>query len=152
MAAIDYKKEDLTDAFIEEITPLLMAHKDELCLYDDFDFEPDWGTYKVLATAGVLAIFTARVSGVLIGYSVYAVHPNLHYKSRLHAIQDVLYISPEYRGKLMGLKLIRYADSVMKYEGVHLVTHHVKASNDFGPMLVRIGYELGDKLYNRRLN
>ncbi len=129
-----------------------MAHKEEIALYDDFDFNPDWAAYRFLATAGMLKVFTARQEGVLIGYAAYAIHQNLHYRDRKHAVQDVLYLDPDYRGKMMGVRLIKYADDVLMHDGVHLVSHHVKVKNDFGPLLERIGYHLVEKIYERRLD
>ncbi|MCK4714577.1 MAG: GNAT family N-acetyltransferase [Candidatus Aenigmarchaeota archaeon] len=152
MSSVSYSEELLTDAFIAEITPLLLAHKDELCLYDDFEFDPDWEGYKLLFGLGQLKVITAREDGKLIGYAAYAIHQNCHYRGRKHAIQDVLYIAPEYRGNMMGVRLIKYSDDILKHEGVHLVSHHVKVKNDFGPLLERIGYQLAEKIYERRLN
>ena len=147
-----YERAILTDTLIAEMTPLLMAHKDEICLYEDFVFNPDWDLYKYLESNNTLRIFTARENGVLIGYAGYSVEHNLHYSDVLHASQDVLYLKPDRRGAMVGVKLIKYADEQLAQMGVKLVSHHVKVNNDFGPLLERMGYNLAEKIYERRLD
>lgn len=149
---VTYAEEKLTDEFIEEWTPLLVQHKEEICLHEDFDYAPAWGTYKRMSEMGMLKLYTAREEGRLIGYTLFQVAPNLHYSMVLHAVQDVVYLHPDYRGKLVGVKLIKYSDDKLRGFGVKLVSQHVKCNNDFGPMLERIGYVQAEKIYERRLD
>jgi len=147
-----YKEEIFDDNLINEMLPLLVKHKDEICLYEDFDLDPDWGAYKRLQELGMFKIFTARNEDKLIGYVAFAIHHNLHYRARKHAVQDVLYLDPTHRGRMMGVKLIKFADDVLRDNGVHLVSQHVKIKHDFSPLLEYIGYEQVEKIYERRLN
>ena len=68
------------------------------------------------------------------------------------ASQDVLFLAPEHRKGRLGMKLIDYADSMLRREGVQVVAQHVKAAHNFGPLLERLGYELQDLIYTRRLD
>ena len=147
-----YQQEFLTDTFIGEVTPLLELHRDELCLYDDFVLNPNWKAYQMLEEMGHFVIYTAREEGKLIGYAAYAIHQNLHYNNRKHAVQDVIFISKDRRGRLAGIGLIKFADKELTEQGVHLVSHHVKLHNDFGPLLMKLGYGLAEYIYERRLN
>jgi GNAT superfamily N-acetyltransferase len=146
-----------------EIMPLLVRHKDEIAHFKDIELNPDVEAYNRCEEQGVLRCFTARsmcasyesgelMPGVLVGYAVYFVRPNPHFKDSLQASQDVLFILPEYRRGRIGLRLIEFADQVMKAEGVQAVYQHVKVKHDFSPLLERLGYELVDRLYARRLD
>lgn len=140
-----------------EIMPLLRRHWEEIAHYQDIKLEPDVQAYCAAEDANMLRCYTARDARVpytneLVGYSIYFVRPNIHYSSSKQAVQDVLYLAPEYRGAKVGSGLIGYADEQLKAEGVQAVYHHVKLKQDFGPLLEHMGYELVDKVYGKRLD
>lgn len=145
-----FAKEKLNDV-INEITPLLHDHYKEIAHYQDIELKPDWGKYKTLEENGTLRIYTARNSeGILIGYAVFMVIKNIHYRDSLQALQDILFIRRENRGS--GGRLIKWCDEQLKAEGVQVVYHHVKAAHNFGPLLERMGYSLVDLIYAKRLD
>jgi GNAT superfamily N-acetyltransferase len=137
-----------------EIEPLLRAHYLEIAHFQDIPLNPDFDRYVRAERAGALRIYTARRNTDLVGYAIYFVQPHLHYSGSLQAQQDVLYLTPETRKGGAGLWLIRYADQELASEGVQVVIQHVKARPDlnFGPLLERLGYELMDHLYVKRLD
>lgn len=138
------------DLFVE-ISPLLETHFQEIARYKDIELDPDFVGYDLMEARGSLRVFTARLEdGRLIGYAIYFVSPNLHYRKSLQAVQDVLFIHPAHRG--CGARLIRDADRELAKEGVQLVYHHVKCAHDFGPLLERMGYEQVEKIFARRLD
>jgi hypothetical protein len=172
---IHFAREPLTDALWAEAMPLLQAHKDEIAHYPDLKLEPDIALYQANDAAGVLRCFTARMAGVfsvtparklndgesfewcesvanpLVGYALYFVRANPHYKSSVQAVQDVIYLDPSVRGGT-GYKFIAWCDAQLASEGVQAVYHHVKAAHDFGKLLQRQGYELVDLIYAKRLD
>lgn len=138
------------EAVLDEIRPLLAAHWEEIAHFRDFALDPAWDEYAKAQERGALRIFTARYSGHLVGYLIYVVGPGLHYKSTLQAIQDIYFVTEQYRGGL-GRRLLRFAEACLKEEGVKVTYQHVKAAHNFGPMLERQGYELVDLIYGKRL-
>lgn len=136
----------------KEVIPLLFAHWKEIAHYDDIKLEPDWESYRALNEAGILKVFTVRTTNarVLIGYSVFFVKNNLHYKSSKQAVQDILFIHKDYRGT--GRHFIRWCDQQLKADGIQVVYHHVKKAHNFGPLLERMDYELVDLIYAKRLD
>lgn len=147
-----FARESVSDV-MSEIEPLLRAHYEEVSFYKDIPLQPDFDRYVQAEKSGALRVFTARVNTDLVGYAVYFVQPNLHYSSSLQAQQDILYIHPSHRKGGAGIWLIRHADEQLAAEGVQVVIQHVKARADlnFGPLLERLGYELMDHLYTKRL-
>lgn len=147
-----YQLEPITSLW-DEILPLVKAHYHEVAHYQDIELAPDFDQYDALDQAGILRAYTARVDGVLIGYAIFMVKRNLHYSRSLQAIQDVLFILPEYRKNGVGAGLILHCDMELDKLGAEVVYHHVKVKPelDFSPLLERIGYELIDKIYGKRM-
>ena len=134
---------------LEEIKPLLERHWEEIATYKDMPLDPDYPAYLVAEDRDRVRVFTARVDGVLVGYGVFFVG-NLHYKSSRIATQDILFVAPEYRGKMVGFRLIRFCDEQLRGEGIQVIYQHVKLAHDFGPMLGRIGYQPVETIHARR--
>lgn len=131
--------------------PLLEKHYHEIAHYKDIELDPDFEQYEKLEQIGALRMFIARdEQEFIVGYAVYFIRHNIHYKSSLQALQDVLFIDPDKRG--FGAKFILWCDQQLKAEGVQIVYHHVKSAHNFGAMLERIGYRLVDLIYTRRLD
>lgn len=147
-----YSLEPVTLELCEELLPLLVKHYKEVAHYQDIELDPDFDAYMAMDKAGILRVFTARRGRELIGYSIYILKRNAHYKGSLQALQDILFIDPKKRG--FGAKFILWCDQKLKAEGVQVVYHHVKVKPElnFGPMLERFGYELIDQVYGRRLD
>lgn len=148
---MNFKREPLTSELFHEVMPLLEKHYHEIAHYKDIDLDPDIEQYLKLEEIGAIRCFIARDElEVMVGYAVYFIRHNIHYKSSLQALQDVIYIDPERRG--FGAQFILWCDEQLKAEGVQIVYHHVKNAHNFGPMLERLGYRLVDLIYTRRLD
>lgn len=136
----------------DEIQPLLEAHYVEIAHYPDIALAPDYGRYRTAQRLNKLRIFTARVGGRLVGYAIFFLDHHHHYKESFQAQQDILFVLPDYRGSMVGARLIRYAEDLLREEEVQVVLHHCKAKHDLGPLFERLGYELMDLIYVRRLD
>ena len=142
---------ELAEDVIPDIKPLVAKHYEEIAHYKDIPLSVTWDAYLEAEKLGALRVFTARdPSGVLIGYSIYFIKHNIHYNTSLQAVQDVLYVDSARRG--FGMRLIKWCDEQLAAEGVQAVYHHMKVKHDFGPLLERLGYELVDLVYGRRLD
>lgn len=101
---------------------------------------------------GNLRVYSARSGekNLLVGYAVFFVRHNMHYADSLQATQDILFVQKEFRGR--GGEFIAWCDYQLKKEGVQAVYQHVKAKHNFGKLLERMGYELVDLIYTKRLD
>jgi GNAT superfamily N-acetyltransferase len=140
------------DQVLGEIEPLLQMHFAEIAHYQDIPLDPDMGIYRAIEKDGGLRIFTARSEGVLVGYAIFFVRHALHYRGSRQGVQDILFVAPDKRGSTIGPRLISYCDNALRDEGVQVVYHHVKAAHDFSSLLKRLGYQLVDHIYARRLD
>lgn len=146
----EFQKESVTPELCKELGPLLQSHYKEIAHYQDIELNPNFSKYKKIDDLGGLRIYTARKEKKLIGYVIFFFDYNIHYQKSLQAIQDVLFIHPEYRG--VGAQLIKWADEQLKIEGAQVVYHHVKKEHNFGPLLERFGYKCVDLIYAKRLD
>lgn len=146
---VTFQRERAHDV-IPELEPLLMRHWEEIAHFKDVPLQPDFDAYRKLEDRDCLRVFTARNDGALIGYAIFIVSVNIHYATR-QAVQDVLFLAPEYRNARVGLGLIKFGDDELTKECVSAIFHHVKAAHDFGPLLRSIGYELVDYIYGKRI-
>jgi hypothetical protein len=144
--------------FYYEALPLLEKHKNEIAHYPDIALEVDVERYRTLELLDALRIYTARIDHgpadplTLIGYAVFFVSPNPHYRSSLQAVQDVLYLDPEQRKGAAGIGLIRFSEAELKREGVQVVYHHVKVAHPtLGVLLDHHGYTQVETVWAKRL-
>jgi hypothetical protein len=150
---MNFQRERAHDVF-DELVPLMEKHYAEIAHYQDIPLDVDRAAYEFAEDAGNLRVFTVRDEdeGAVIGYAVYFVRHNIHYRGSLQAMQDVLFLDPAFRHGLVGAKLIAFADAALQAEGVQVVYHHVKIEHNFGPLLERLGYQLIDLIYGKRLD
>ena len=147
---ITYKQERLATVYAE-MFPLLERHYFEISSDLDIPLSPDQDCYYNMENAGVLRIYTSRdLDYKIIGYAVFFVRHNPHYKTSLQAVQDVLYIDPDCRG--FGADFISWCEAQLKLEGVQKVFHHVKVKHNWGKLLERMGYDHVEHIYAKRLD
>ncbi len=144
--------EELVSELWDELMPLLKDHWREIAHYQDIPLDPDIAAYEAVEEQAMLRCYTAREDDKLIGYAVFFVRRGMHYRGSLQAIQDVLFLLPEYRHGSIGVALIQYSERQLAAEGVQAVYHHCKTTNQVGRLLVRLGYELIDEVYGKRLD
>jgi GNAT superfamily N-acetyltransferase len=138
---------------IDEALPLLAKHHAEIDSYPDIPLDVDRERYAAVEAAGGLRVYTARCEGLLLGYAVFCVSRNAHSRDSLQAVQDAVYLDPDYRRGDIGISLLRYAERQMAAEGVELLHHYVKRRHPMlGRILARLGYEHTESTFSKRLN
>ena len=137
---------------LEEIRPLLVAHKDEVAHYHDLELKPDYGKYYAAQQHGLLRIYTARIDGSLIGYVIYLLGFSLHYSDSLQALADVLYLDQRYRRGRLGRNLILYSEDQLRADAVQVVRQHHKLKSALSAFFESLGYESEDMIHVKRLD
>jgi len=144
-----YERETF-ESFIKDAEPLLEEHYKEIALYqDDIEYAPDFDAYRVMEAAGILHIMTAREDGVLLGYCVSFVHRHPHYKNDIFAINDVLYVHPEYRHGEVSGALLESVEEEMTAAGVSVMTFHMKTHKPFEALMDHLEYDKAEYLYSK---
>lgn len=135
------------ESVLDEIRPLAVDHYRELAAWRDVPYDPDFEVY--LGNPNV-RLFTVRDSGVLIGYSVWFLCAERYSRNVVAAIEDAIYLDPEFRGRTIGYRFIQYCEDELGEEA-DIVYHHVNVSRDWSRVLEQMGHELVDVTYARRL-
>ena len=144
--------ERLSDQLWDELNPLLLEHWQEVAQFKDIPLAPDIQKYNALDVAGVLKLYTVRVSGALVGYAIFVVGQSLHYVTSKVAQCDVIFLKPEYRRGSLGVRRIAHTEGDLKAQGVDVLRHHAKIEHPvLGRLLDARGYIREDIIYARRL-
>ncbi len=108
----------------------------------------DWEVYLQLSNAGRCRVLTARNNDKLIGYSVFIIINNANHKSFICAINVAVFISKEYRGKIIG-EMIKEADIQLEKLGV-METNFTLIDKRMGILLKRQKYESTHVTWRKR--
>ena len=111
---------------LQELVPLFVQHWSEVETHEDEEqLNPNWEAYLQLDEAGVYVLCTARMDGNIIGYIGDVVHENIHYQT-LHAVNDFMYVLPEYRTTDVFPKMLRVVEQHEAKMGCTVRTMHFK--------------------------
>jgi GNAT superfamily N-acetyltransferase len=151
-STVHFNVEPLDVDLYQEIMLLLPRHWDEVAPYKDMMWlNPDLDVYLKLQALGKLIVCTARADGALVGYFVVMMSPHLHYKHILVATEDIHYLLPEYRHGWTGVRLMKFSEKMADAAGCRLITGRAKAKSEHGALYKRLGYDLMDEVYTKRL-
>ena len=128
-------REDYFDA-IEEGRHLLPEHKEELAIHKDIPLDPDYAAYEAVARAGLMALYTVRVEGKMVGYAVYFVRKHMHYQSASYAICDIILIKKGHRNLGLGTALFDFVEKDLAEQGVDVIHNGTKAGHPELAMLL----------------
>ena len=147
---VRYSIDLFNDALIAELGPLIEQHYEELTLHKEtIKLDPDWDRYKKLAENNQAVFIGVRDNFKLVGYSLFFIAPHIHYKENIMANNDVLYLLPEYRKGLTGIRLIKFCEQHLQSLGVDKIIWHIKFAKDFRNILYRMGYIDEDALVGK---
>jgi hypothetical protein len=145
---ITFQTEDV-NPFAQEAMELFNRHYEEIAERTDvIKLDPDFNRYQILKDKNALEIHTIRDDGVLVGYSLWFIVPHIHYKSSIYATSDILYIAPEYRKGMTGVKFIKWSVEEVKKRNPQKIVFHVKPFLDYSPILERMGANYFEKIYS----
>lgn len=145
------REECLTD-IIDEFREIVKDHYHEIALYQDrVPLDPDYGRYIAMDEAGIVCCVTARDEGKLVGYAIFFVMPHIHYKSTVFAMNDILYLAPEYRGGSLGVDLLTISESILITLGANVVQLHMKVHKPWHKLAEACGYSMGEYTYSKVL-
>jgi GNAT superfamily N-acetyltransferase len=147
--AMTFQREHAGVELFESVLHLLVPYFREVASHQDLELAPDFEQYHLLEKAGILRVYTARMDGKVVGFSALFVNHHLHTIGSKQAVQDLLYVDPDHRG--FGLSFIKWCDDQLVQEGVDVVYRAMHALRDFTPVMKRMGYELTEQVYARRL-
>lgn len=142
---MDFRVEKFNIDIWEESRALTVLHHSEVGMYGIVDPDVYW------YLRNDIWVFTARHEGELVGYGVYILGTHPHYKSIQTATQDLLFLHPDHRKGLAGVKFIKFQEKCLKEMGVRRVFQSTKRSRDLSKIYERLGYEETDVIFSKQI-
>lgn len=137
---ISFTKEMLCEV-VTDVDELLNLHYDELGPSPDLiQLKPMWEEYAALERMGRLLVLAVRDNGVLVGYAAFFVYQHLHYAEWTLAVNDVLFLHPEYRKGRNGLKMVRFCEDQCKAAGANEIIFRTKSGTVMRELITTVGY------------
>lgn len=130
---------DIRVSSVEEMrrnaAALFQAHFEEVAVMKERrELDPDWPQYYALEDADRLFAFAAWHKGELVGYSATIVIPrHLHYSKLRCAMNDVLFVSKEFRLSSVGTRLRKLTKDEAKKRGCTEIVWHCKKHSEARP-------------------
>lgn len=151
--AITFGRETYEYFVTDEFKAFLPIHYNELAVHQDaIPLDPDWTRYEAMNKAGILHIFAARTEdNQLIGYIIGTLSTGLHYKSTNTYINDIYYLSQEYRNSGIGIRMFKAFEKHLESLNVHRVVMLTKMHSDKGKLFEYLGYGKTDEVYDKML-
>ena len=140
-------------SIVRDIAPMLDAHWQELAMFkDEIPLDVNWEAYNRGYDAGLLRAYGVRAGGTLIGYAVFQVVPrHAHYAHRW-AINDVIWIHPNFRNFGVGSKLCEAYERDLADGGPIVVVVETKAhSPALAALLAAKQYLLMGSVFAKRI-
>lgn len=140
------------DAAIGLIGRLLPDHYEELATNKDMrKLAPDWDRYVALENSGILDIIVVSVDGTPVGYAANVRMPHIHYKHLMVSNNDLIYLSPTYRGEGVGGALMDAMEELALARGAQEVLWHAKPGTALDSLLKAREAPVQDIIYSRAL-
>lgn len=129
------------EAITDELDPLHAAHWLETEGHrHGLALKPDYDAMAYDEACGNMLQFTVRHAGVLVGQlRMYLCHSR--HTSTTVAQEDALFVVPAHRGGLIGLRLLRYAESCLRELGVTSIEANSKLVNNADVLMRRMGFK-----------
>jgi GNAT superfamily N-acetyltransferase len=138
--------------WIERAAPLLQQHWEEIALNKQLMvLKPDAETYRRLEQQNKLVSVGAFAGDELVGYSVNLLQNHLHYADLVVAMNDVLYLAPEYRQGSAGRRLLDATEKAVRDRGARMLCWHAKPETALNAILPRLGYGVQDVIFSKEL-
>lgn len=135
---------------IEEIKPLLLENHNETGIYD-MPFYPDYDRYLWLDKHGHLAFFVVREKkeSRIVGFALFFLDREIQQQDVTSARQSLNFIQKPHRGA--AYPFLKFCDDILKKQGINSVWRQSTIKRDIGKVYERLGYELVEMSYRRRL-
>ena len=152
--------EPLDQLLADGLEEMLFDHWQEVGLdHDEVPLAPNWAEYREHERVGRHRVIAMREFGELVGYNAFFVNKSLNYRHTLFATNNVIWVKPEKRKGMAGIRLLRDSEKLLKGIGAVKIFYHIKVhvllgarqSGTMGDILLRLGYRRIEECYSKLL-
>jgi GNAT superfamily N-acetyltransferase len=108
-----------------------------------------WKTYRRLESAGLLAVFTARLDGTLLGFITVLLAELPRYGERV-AMSESFFVAKAHRRTGAGLRLLRRAERHARERGSRGLFVSAPCRGELSAVLPRLGYDEAHRIFFKR--
>lgn len=145
------QEETPTPELYAEMISLIKLHHEEVASgfgMLDIDLE----LYFTLTTLDMFKIVTARNDNKeMIGYMTFILGANPHRKGKKIANQDAIFVHPDYRNGMLGVKLMKASEKIVKEYGCGGMIVASKAHIDISNLYIRLGFSPYEHTFYKEL-
>jgi hypothetical protein len=129
---------------------MLEGHWDEVEWgKEDVPLNPNLATYEMAAKHGAVSFFSMRDEGELVGYAVFWTHGHPHHDGKIFAINDLLYVKPEYRRSALVDGFLMFCEQELVLIGCDVMTVSMKTNHDHPGLMGIHGFTATEKIYSK---
>lgn len=126
---------------LEELRGIAVVHHNESDP-ELVNIKIDWAGMIKLNEDGALYLTTLRDAGVLVGYSADMLISSLHYKGRIVAFNDAIYMKPDYRHIGITKLLIESSEEFLRsVSDIYFRTINTKVHSKASTLMQSLGYK-----------
>lgn len=122
-----------------ELSSIAQDHADEVEKMP-IPLDPDVEKYDLLEKVGMFYLYVLRDEGAIVGYFSVVVQPSLHYRNKIQAYFDAVYLKPGYRNKAT-VKIIKAVEDSLLCKGASYFAFSMKADRPARRLMRILGYE-----------
>ena len=148
---VDYRLIKFDD-YLDDLDQMLYEHWMEMGHYHDTaPLDPDY--YSAAALQDNERLLTVGVfdGDEMVGYSINILTNFFHSRETMGAQNAVLWLRPEYRRGLIGVKLIQYTEAMAKGMGCKFFLLAARPDTVMFELLPKLKYDVHETVYSRVL-
>jgi GNAT superfamily N-acetyltransferase len=116
-----------------------------------FDFAPARDFFVAMQDATLFLALGGFIDGELVGYAGITLAPHPFNPAVKVASGNPLYVTPQYRGGLMGARLMHLGEEIARARGARFAFWHMRSGTRAGDTLGAHGYECVDNVWMKEL-
>lgn len=149
---VTIQRERYSDALCQELLPLLHENwvRTESLIAEE-PIDPAWEKYKKLDELDMVACFTARRDGVLIGYAIVFHSHTMHHKTMISGHGDLIYVKSERGLGRVVFGLLDASEDYLRSKGTKYHGWFVRKGSRFYKLLQSRGYVDDEIVMERKL-
>lgn len=151
MRPMVFQEEGYTFDLFNELLEMAEDHKDEVVPFEWMQVNANPTHYERASELGMLRIYTVRSKGEIVGYGIFNICRHPHFMDTVTAMQDLLYIKPEYRLGSTGKSFILFCEKKLREAGAVVVYQFTGLKRDLSGLFESMGYGLVQKVYAKEL-
>lgn len=133
------------------LMPLIGEHRRELAAHPLLGAAPNQEAYRALENTGSLLALVAYANGDIAGYATAFIGPHLHDAGLRYAQSDALFVRPEHRKGMLGVRLMRELEQRARAKGARLMMWHAVPETALARLLSHLGYEMEEIVFSKEI-